>query len=183
MNNLIPSEVIERKIYLIRGQKVMLDKDLAVLYGVKTKKLNQAVKRNTKRFPLDFMFKLTRQETNKFKLLPIRHSRSQIVTLKRGQNIKYSPFAFTEQGIAMLSSVLRSEKAIQVNVAIIRTFVKLRKLLSGHSKLAKKIKELEDKFGKHDKEIQTIFNVIKQMLKPSEKPRPKIGFQPNKNGI
>jgi len=122
MRNVVPSEQIERAILLIRGQKVMLDYDLAKLYGVETKILNQAVKRNIKRFPGDFMFQLDIQE--------VRDSRSQIVTLKRGQNIKYLPYAFTEHGILMLSSVLNSETEVQVIIEIIGSFVGLRQILS-----------------------------------------------------
>src|SRR2546423_10080321 len=138
MRNLVRSEQIERAILLIRGQKVMLDYDLAKLYGVETKILNQAVKRNIKRFPGDFMFQLDIQE--------VRDSRSQIVTLKRGQNIKYLPYAFTEHGILMLSSVLNSERAVQVNIEIMRAFVRLRQILASHKDLAKKLEELEKKY-------------------------------------
>src|SRR3990167_5227802 len=125
MTQLIPYEVIERRIFIVRGKSVMLDRDLAKLYGVETRVLNQAVKRNINRFPEDFMFSLTREEIGRISQIVIR-SRSQFVTLKRGQNIKYLPYAFTEQGVAMLSSVLNSERAINVNVQIMRAFVKIR---------------------------------------------------------
>ena len=176
MNKLVPIENIAQCIFLIRGQKVMLDKDLAFLYGVKTKALNQAVNRNQKRFPKDFMFKLSRQETDKIFNSPNLSSRSQIVTLKRGQNIKYLPFAFTEQGIAMLSTVLNSERAIEVNIAIMRIFVKFRKILSNNKKLAKKLAELENKVERHDSEIHAIFEAIRQLISFPENPKAKIGF-------
>jgi phage regulator Rha-like protein len=168
MDDIIPAERIENRIYLIRGQKVMLDRDLAELYGVKTKALNQAVKRNPGRFPSDFMFQLNREEKNRL-----------VTNCDRFEMLKHSsslPYAFNEQGIAMLSSVINSEKAIQVNVAIIRIFVKLRRILSTHKKLAQKFKELEDKLGKHDVEIQAIFDVLRRLMAPEEKTIKKIGF-------
>ena len=164
MEKLIPQEIIEQKIFLIRGQKVMLDRDLARLYGVETKVLNQSVKRNIGRFPQDFMFSLTRKEILRM---------SQIVTsLKFSKNIN----AFTEQGVAMLSSVIRSKRAIQVNIAIMRAFVKLRKILSAHKELAYKLSELERRIEKHDKEIRGIFEAIRQLMALPEKPKRKIGF-------
>lgn len=164
MKELIPSEVIEHKIFLIRGQKVMLDKDLANLYGVETKVLNQAVKRNIERFPEDFMFSLTRAEIMRM---------SQFVTsLKFSKNIN----VFTEQGVAMLSGVLRSRRAVQVNIAIMRAFVKLRRILSTHKELAHKLKELERKIEHHDSEIREIFDVIRQLMAPPEEPKRRIGF-------
>ena len=152
----IPSEVVESKIYLIRGHKVMLSIHLAELYDVQTKVLIQAVKRNLRRFPEDFMFQLTWKEA--------QSSRSQIVTLKKGQNIKYLPYAFTEQGIAMLSSVLNSERAIDVNIAIMRAFVKLREVLSSHKELALKFKDLEARLGKNDEKIEGIFDGISPLM-------------------
>lgn len=131
----ISVEVIRRKIYIVRGEKVILDKDLAELYGVTTKQLKQQVRRNIKRFPEDFMFELTWEEAES--------SRSQFVTLKKGRNIKYLPYVFTEQGIAMLSSVLNSERAIEVNIQIMRVFTQLRKLMLSHKHLARKIELLE----------------------------------------
>ena len=151
--------MIERRIFLIRDQKVMLDADLADLYGVPTKVFNQAVKRNKERFPDDFMFHLTWTEAQIF-------SRSQFVTLKRGQNIKYRPYAFTEQGVAMLSSVLNSKRAIQVNIVIMRAFVKLREILSTHKQLARQLEELERKYQKHDKAIKAIFDAIRELMRP-----------------
>ena len=177
MKHLIPQEVIERKIYLIRGHKVMLGKELANLYGVSSKRLNEQVKRNIKRFPDDFMFQLTKEEVLMFQI-GTSYSRSQIATLNQGQNIKYLPYAFTEQGVAMLSSVLNSERAIQVNIAIMRAFVKLRQILSTHKELVHKLNEFEKKFERHDVEIQSIFEAIRQLMAPpSEKSRRMIGFK------
>jgi phage regulator Rha-like protein len=177
MKEIIPQEIIENRIYLIRGHKVMLDKDLARLYSVPTKRLNEQVKRNLKRFPGDFMFQLTLEEALRLQF-GISNSRSQFATLKQGQNIKYLPRAFTEQGVAMLSSVINSEKAIQVNIAIMRAFVKLRKILSTHKKLAQKLNELETKVAKHDTDIGLIFEAIRQLMaSPPEKPRRMIGFR------
>jgi hypothetical protein len=161
---------IEQKIFYIRGHKVMLDRDLAELYGVPTGRLNEQVKRNLSRFPEDFMFQLTWEEA--------QVSRSQIATLKQGRNIKYLPYAFTEQGVAMLSSVLHSERAIQVNIAIMRTFAKLREILLTHKELAHKLSELEHKVGCHDEAIKAIFEAIRQLMTPPEKPREPIGFRP-----
>jgi len=164
---LIP-ETIESKIHQIRGIKVIFDKDLALLYGVSTGALNQAVKRNRERFPKNFMFQLTKEEAY---LL-----RSQFVILKQGKHLKYLPYAFTEQGVAMLSSVLKSRKAIQVNIAIMNTFVKLREILSTHKKLAYKLTELEKKYKKHDSDIESIFEAIRQLMSIEQKPKRKIGF-------
>ncbi|MCQ9205674.1 MAG: ORF6N domain-containing protein [Omnitrophica bacterium] len=168
MKSLTYQEDIEERILLIRGHKVMLDKDLAKLYGVPTKRLNEQLKRNTKRFPADFMFQLSWQE--------IRSLRSQDATLKRGQHIKYRIHAFTEQGVAMLSSVLNSERAIQVNIAIMRVFVKMRQIISAHKELALKLSLLEQKIEKHDTEIQAIFEAIHQLMVPPEKPKRRVGF-------
>lgn len=167
----IPIEVIERRIMLLRGRKVMLDTDLAELYQVPTKALNQAVKRNLDRFPEDFMMKLSREEA----LL----LRSQIVTLAggRGKYPKYAPYAFTEQGVAMLSSVLKSKRAIHVNIVIMRAFVKLREIMATHKDLAHKIDALERKYQEHDKELQIVFKAIKKLLEPPPvPPRRQIGF-------
>jgi len=170
VKNLIPQEVIENKIYLIRGYKVMLSMDLAELYGVPVKRLNEQVKRNIKRFPDDFMFQLNEGE---YKIL-----KSQIATSRWGGVRRANPYAFTEQGVAMLSSVLNSERAIEVNIAIMRAFVKLRQILSTHKELAHKLNELERKTEKHDIEIQGIFEAIRQLMAPSpEKPRRMIGFK------
>ena len=170
MKDLIPQEIIERKIYLIRGHKVMLSMDLAELYGVPVKRLNEQVKRNIKRFPDDFIFQLNYEE---YKIL-----KSQIATSRWGGARRANPYAFTEQGVAMLSSVLNSERAIQVNIAIMRAFVKLRQILSTHKKLAHKLNELERKIEKHDVDIQSIFGAIRQLMaSPPEKPRRMIGFK------
>ncbi len=172
---LIPNDRIESKIYFIRGKKVMFGRDLAWLYGVETKVLNQAVKRNKKRFPEDFMFRLNRQEIEIWASLIINSdSRSQFVTLNRGQNIKYAPYVFTEQGVAMLSSVLNSERAIQVNFQIMRTFSKIREMLAGNKELREKIEALESKY---DKKFKIIFDVIKKLIVEEKKPMAKIGFR------
>lgn len=176
MKNLIPQEVIENKIYLIRGQKVMLSPHLAKLYGVEAKVLIQAVKRNIERFPGDFMFQLTEDE---YKIL-----KSQIVTSSWGGIRRANPYAFTEQGVAMLSSVLNSKRAIQVNIAIMRAFVRLRDILLTHKDLAAKITALELKYknydmrlSEYDKHIAAIFEAIKKLMAPQEKPRRMIGFK------
>ena len=160
-------DAIEKKIYIIRGHKVMLDKDLAKLYGVSTGRLNEQVKRNKKRFPEDFMFQLLSEE--------MIFLRSQFATSKRGGR-RYMPYVFTEQGVAMLSTVLNSERAIQVNIAIMRVFVKLREIISTHKELAHKLAQLERKIEKHDIEIESIFEAIRQLMIPPEKPSRKIGF-------
>jgi hypothetical protein len=164
---IIPADRIEQSILLIRKQKVMLDADLAALYGVETKVLVQAVKRNIERFPQDFMFQLNDEEAS---LL-----RSQFVTLEkgRGKYSKYRPYAFTEQGIAMLSSVLRSPQAIQVNIEIMRAFIKLRQILATHAALAKKLSELENKY---DAQFREVFKAIRALVTPPETPKRKIGF-------
>jgi len=166
---IIPVEIIEKKIYLIRGHKVMLSTDLAKLYGVEVRVLVQAVKRNIERFPEDFMFQLSREEYDNLK--------SQIVTSSWGGARRSRPYAFTEQGVAMLSSVLKSERAIQVNIAIMRAFVKLREILSTHKELAYKLAELERKIERHDEEIKAIFDAIRQLMTPPEKPKRRIGFK------
>jgi hypothetical protein len=168
----VPVELIERKIYLIRGHKVMLDADLAELYGVTTGRLNEAVKRNRHRFPEDFMIQLTLEEGRSVLVL-----RSQIAILKRGRHLKYAPYVFTEQGVAMLSSVLNSERAVQVNIAIMRAFVKLREVMTTHKHLAYKIDSLERKYADHDEDIQVIFTAIKKLLEPPPlPPKRRIGF-------
>ena len=174
--SLIPIERIERSILLIRGHKVMLDRDLAHLYGVTTRVLNQAVKRHEDRFPADFMFRLTMEEARIWweQVRPVR-LRSQFVTLKRGQHIKYRPYAFTEHGILMLSSVLNSERAVQVNIEIMRTFVRLRGILASHSELARKLDALEKKY---DAQFKIVFDAIRQLMAPPEPepPKKRIGF-------
>ena len=186
--SLIPVARIERRIFLLRGEKVMLDRDLAELYGVETKALNHAVKRNIERFPADFMFQVSKDEaaqilrsqivtlSDVISQKPSKNTailRSQIVTLKHGEHLKYRPYAFTEQGVAMLSSVLRSERAIQVNLAIMRTFVQLRQILSSHTDLARKLAALE---GKYDKQFRAVFDAIRAMMTEKKKPRREMGF-------
>jgi hypothetical protein len=156
---LIPEERIERAILLIRGQKVMLDSALAEMYGVQTKVLNQAVRRNLKRFPGDFMLELTAGESASL--------RSQSVTSKLGRGgRRYRPLAFTEQGVAMLSTVLNSDRAIEVNIAIMRAFVRLREIMSTHKDLAAKLEKLERKLGEHDEHFHVVFEAIRQLMAP-----------------
>ncbi len=170
--NFIPQERIESRIFLIRGQKVMLSGHLAELYGVETKVLIQAVKRNRERFPEDFIFQLNHEEYQNLK--------SQFVTSSWGGIRRANPYAFTEQGVAMLSSVLRSKRAVQVNIAIMRAFVKLREILSTHKELADKFRELEEKVSKQDGKIQAIFEAIRKLMEPLEKPRTPMGFHSNR---
>ncbi|PIR20835.1 MAG: DNA-binding protein [Deltaproteobacteria bacterium CG11_big_fil_rev_8_21_14_0_20_47_16] len=168
MTALLPEEHIEQKILLIRGHKVMLDSDLATLYGVPTKRLNEQVRRNIERFPEDFMFSLNNQE--------VALLRSQIATLKvgRGEHRKYIPYVFTEQGVAMLSSVLNSRRAIQVNIEIMRTFVKLRQLLINHKDLAKKLHKMEKGY---DQKFKVVFDALRQLMTPpTSTSKRKIGF-------
>lgn len=165
----LPVEKIDSIILLVHGQKVILDSDLAQLYGVTTGNLNKAVKRNIDRFPNDFMFQLTPEE---YKSLRFRFG-----ILKKGQHSKYLPYAFTEQGVAMLSSVLRSKRAIEVNIAIMRAFVRLREILATHKELSRKLSDLEQRLEKHDDHIQTIFEAIRQMMVPPDKKnKKKIGY-------
>jgi len=161
----IPSERIISRIFLVRGRKVMIDRDLAELYEVKTKVLNLAIKRNISRFPLDFMFQLSEKE--------FKNLRSQIETSSWGGR-RYLPYAFTEQGVAMLSSVLNSDRAIQVNIQIIRTFTKLRELLATNTKLRLKIENMEKKY---DSKLKQVFDLLKQLLMQEEKPKEQIGFK------
>ena len=171
----LPDESIEDTIHLIRGKKVILDQDLARLYGVTTKVLNQAVKRNLDRFPEDFMFQLTKAETEEWQHL--KRLRSQIVTLKkaRGTHIKYHPYAFTEHGILMLSSVLKSPRAVQVNIQIMRTFVRLREMLASNEKLIERLDELEENY---DAKFKIVFSAIRQLMNPRAAKRKPIGFRP-----
>jgi len=171
----LPDESIEDTILLIRGQRIILDHDLARLYGVATKVLNQAVKRNLDRFPEDFMFQLTKAETEEWETL--KRSRSQIVTLNkiRGTNIKYQPYAFTEHGILMLSSVLKSQRAVQVNIQIMRTFVRLRQMLASNETLIERLDELE---ANYDAKFKIVFRAIRQLMNPQVVKRKPIGFGP-----
>jgi hypothetical protein len=165
MKALVPVELIENKIYLIRGQKVMLDRDLAELYGVETRVLNQAVRRNMDRFPDDFLFSLTREEIMNLSQFVI----SSALKIKHAPNV----FVFTEQGVAMLSSVLHSKRAAQVNIAIMRTFVKLREMISSHKDLARKLEDLEKKY---DMQFKVVFDAIRQLMATPEPRQKKIGF-------
>ena len=164
--SLIPVDRIEKAILLIRRQKVMLDADLAELYDVETKVLVQAVKRNLERFPEDFMFQLSQEE---FAIL-----RSQFVTSSDWGGRRYPPYAFTEQGVAMLSSVLRSQRAIQVNIEIMRAFIRLRQMLASHVELARKLDALEKKY---DAQFKQVFEAIRQLMAPPERKRRPIGFR------
>ena len=171
METLVPLEAIEKRIFFIRGHKVMLDTDLAELYGVETFNLNKAVKRNIDRFPTDFMFQVTKDEMES---LIFQFGISK--TSGRGGR-RYLPYAFTEQGVAMLSGILNSQRAVHVNIAIMRTFVKLRELLGTHKELAHKLEELERKIERHDEEIRSIFQAIRQLMVPPIKPKRRItGF-------
>ena len=180
---IVPADQIALRIRNFRGEKVLLDFDLAALYGVETRVLNQAVKRNADRFPSDFMFQLSVEETEMI---------SQRVTSSAGQTVsdssqivmspgkhrgkRYRPYAFSEKDVAMLSSVLNSERAIKVNIAIMRAFVKLRQILETNRELAKKFSELEQRVGKHDEEIDAILEAIRQLMAPPDRPRREIGF-------
>lgn len=184
----IPDSLIENSILLVRGHKVILDKELARLYGVSTRTLNQAVKRNLNRFPEDFMFQLTAEETTAWHQATATPSRSQNVTLKesplrsqivilknsRGKHIKYRPYAFTEHGILMLSSVLKSERAVQVNIQIMRTFVRLRELLASNADLNRRLDDLERNY---DARFKIVFDAIRTLLRPPRKKTRRIGFR------
>jgi hypothetical protein len=169
----LPDELIEDTILLIRGKRVILDHDLAKLYGVATRTLNQAVKRNLERFPEDFMFQLTKAETEEWQRL--KPSRSQIVILNktRGTNIKYQPYAFTEHGILMLSSVLKSPRAVQVNIQIMRTFVRLRQMFVSNETLIERLDELEENY---DVKFSIVFRAIRQLMNAQPVNRKPIGF-------
>lgn len=165
---IIPVELIARTISVIRGQKVLLDTDLARLYGVTTGNLNKSVARNRERFPADFMFQLNAEEAERLIF--------QIGISKGRGGRRHRPYAFTEQGVAMISSVLKSERAAKVNIAIMRAFVKLREVLGTNRELARKFSDLEKRVGKHDEEIAAIIDAIRQLMAPSEKPKREIGF-------
>ena len=185
----IPESLIENSILMVRGHKVILDRELARLYGVTTKALNQAVKRNLNRFPEDFMFQLTLEETAAWHQATERILRSQIVTLRsassrsqnvilkqpHGKHIKYRPYAFTEHGILMLSSVLKSERAVQVNIQIMRTFVRLRELLASNAELNRRLDDLEQNY---DTKFRVVFDAIRTLLNSPDKKTRKIGFRP-----
>lgn len=167
--DLVSTKTIEQAIYLIRGEKVILDRDLAELYQVQTKALNQAVRRNRDRFPADFMFQLSSKEV-------VELNRSQFVTgSQKHRDPRSRPYAFTEQGVAMLSSVLRSKRAITVNIEIMRAFVKLRQLLASNTELARRLDELESKY---DKQFKIVFVAIRQLMTTPARDRKEIGFRP-----
>ena len=196
---ILKPENLVRLVFFIRGEKVMLDSDLAILYGVEARALNQAVARNRRRFPADFMFQLTPREYESLRSQTVisnkggstddlsqsvmsssrrrgEHLRSQIVTSKKGRGgRRYRPYAFTEQGVAMLSSVLRSTRAMEVNIAIMRTFVQLRRLMDTNRDLARKIEALEKKY---DEQFAVVFDAIKELIAPPESPKKQIGFHP-----
>ena len=165
MKSIVTGASIESKIFLIHGQKVMLDSDLAELYGVEVKQLKRQVRRNIDRFPADFMFQLSQEDHDSLR----RH----FGTLKRGEHSKYLPYVFTEQGVAMLSSVLNSKKAVQVNIQIMRAFVKLREMITTNKDLAKKLEELEMKY---DSQFRVVFDAIRKLMVPPDEDKRKIGF-------
>ena len=170
--SIIPDEIISNKIYLIRNQKVMLDRDLADLYQVETKRLKEAVRRNINRFPDDFMFEMTKKE--------LENWRTQIATSNSDKmGLRYAPMVFTEQGVAMLSSVLNSDRAIAVNIKIIRIFTKMRNFLSDHLSLRLEIEDIKKKMNNHDKNIELVFSYLDELVdkKEDEKERTKIGFK------
>lgn len=171
--SLVPDEVVMNKIYLIRNQKVMLDADLAELYGTETKKLKQQVNRNIQRFPKHYMFELTKEENEVL--------RSQFVTLKRGEHSKYLPYAFTEHGILMLSNILKSERAISVSIQIIDIFVKLRETLANQTDLWLELERIKAKINKQDNNIDLIFQYLDELIqrRDSAEPRQRIGFKPD----
>jgi phage regulator Rha-like protein len=167
----VPDSLIAEKLHFIRGQKVMLDRDLAELYGVEVKRLKEQVRRNMDRFPVVFMFELTKEEAES--------SRSQNATLKQGENIKYLPFAFTEHGILMLANVLRSQRAIAVSIRIIDLFVRMRDVMAAHQDILLRLEQLERRVGGHGTDIQVIFHHLKQLLAQPVEPRKRIGFKPD----
>jgi hypothetical protein len=181
---IIPAEQIALRIRHFRGEKVLLDFDLAALYGVETRVLNQAVRRNADRFPADFMFQLSSKETETLSQLvtpsvpghDVSNSSQIVMSSGKYRGKRYRPYAFTEQGVAMLSSVLNSESAVKMNIAIMRAFVQLRRALETNRELARKFSELERRIDKHDEEIAAILEAIRQLMAPPEKPRREIGF-------
>lgn len=166
----VPEEAVMSKIYEIRGEKVMIDRDLSELYGVETKVLKQAVRRNVHRFPEDFMFEMTKEE--------FQNWRSQFVTSKSEKmGLRYAPFCFTEQGVTMLSCVLNSQRAIEVNIRIIRTFSKMREMLLTHKDLLIQMEEIRKKVSGQDEKIELIFNYLQQFIQEQEAPRVKVGYK------
>lgn len=167
---LIEEKIVD-KIHLIRGQKVMIDRDLAELYGTETKRLKEQVNRNLSRFPKHYMFELTQKEYESL--------RSQNATLKQGGHAKYLPYAFTEHGVLMLANVLKSARAIEMSIKVIDVFVKLREMLLTHKDILFKLELLEKQVVQNSEEIQTIFTALKQLLNPPQEPRKRIGFKPD----
>lgn len=166
----IPDEVVMNKIYMVRNQKVMLDRDLAELYGVETKVLKQAVRRNITRFPEDFMFEMTKEE--------LENLRSQFVTSNEGRGgVRYMPFCFTEQGVTMLSCVLNSERAIHVNIQIIRIYTRIREMVLLHKDVSLLVEQVEKKLLKQDQKIEVLFTYLSKFIEKEDKPRPEIGFK------
>ena len=170
--SLVPVEDIARRIHSVRGQRVMLDSDLAELYGVETRALNQAVKRNAGRFPGDFVFRLSREEASN-----LRRLRSQFVILKRGEHLKYGPLAFTEHGAVMVAMVLNGSRAVQMSLFVVRAFLRLREWVVGQAGLAARLAELERRVGAHDHELKAIIQTIRGMLEPPAPPKKQIGFR------
>jgi hypothetical protein len=174
-NVTLPDEVIISKIYLIRSQKVMIDRDLARLYGVETKVLKQTVRRNIERFPEDFMFEMNKKEFESWR-------DANITSSKDKQGLRYVPFCFTEQGVTMLSCILNSRTAIEVNVRVIRIFTQLREMVLANKEILLKLQQLEKKIGRHDDDIKLIFDYLKELLHQKVKPIRKIGFKYRKEG-
>ena len=168
---MIPDEIVINKILLLRDKKVMIDKDIAELYGVSTKRLNEQVKRNAKRFPEDFMFQLTQEEKDE-----VVANCDHLKTLKYSPNL---PFVFTEHGAVMLASVLNSDRAIEVNIQIVRIFTRMREMLLTNKDILLKLEQLENKVSSHDENIKMIFDALKQLLNPPQEPRKRIGFKPD----
>jgi hypothetical protein len=167
---IISLDAIERRILALRGHSVMFDRDLAALYGVETRILNQAVKRNLDRFPSDFMFRLTPKEAEHIS------SRSQPVILNRGQNVKYLPYVFTEHGAVMLANVLKSAAAVRASIQVVRTFVRIRQRTVSHELLAKQLAKLAGRVGEHDLELRKVFTTLRAILDPPRRPKRTIGF-------
>jgi len=167
-----PVVAVERLIVTVRGRRVLLSSDLAAIYRVKPKALNQAVRRNADRFPLDFAFRLSRAE-----VVALPRSRSQFVTLKRGENIKYAPLAFTEHGAVMAATILNSPRAVQMSVFVVRAFLRLREWVADQAELSERLAKLERRVGAHDHELKAILLAIRELMQPPETPRRKIGFK------
>ena len=166
----VPDEVVISKIYLIRGQKVMIDRDLAELYGVETKRLKEAVRRNIERFPEDFMFEMNKPEFDQWR-------KANITEADDKQGLRYAPFCFTEQGVTMLSCVLNSKRAIEVNIQVIRIFTRLREMVLTHKDILLKLEQLERKVGRQDGDIKLIFKYLKELLNPKAEPMRRIGYK------